>query len=184
MGLALALSLTSSGACSSDPDPAASDPTPATTSATTDESASTEPEADAATGPVIQEQRFRVNLPQGFRRSPATSTILESGYAVHGDPAQITVAHLTNIGGSSLASVAKTYRHTEGRALVRQDDALLGGEPALHLVGDVGGQHVEVYALVRGGEAVELRFMLTTDKGAQAAHEALIESVLASWAWR
>ena len=146
---------------------ATTDPTSATTTATADDSASGEPEVDPATGPVIQAEHFRVNLPQGFRRSPATSTILESAYASDGDPAQITVSHLANIGGSSLAGIAKTYRHTEGRALVRQDDAQLGGQPALHLAGAVGGQRVEVYALVRDGEAVELRFMLTTDRGAR-----------------
>jgi hypothetical protein len=164
-----------------------SEPTP--TEPTTSEPASTEPVVAPATGLLLEEETSRLNAPAPAGDWERIPDIVTYASAVGHVPTTEVISLSDRESFSSPASLDEQVRFhnrtlPEGAVVERQPDVVLDGEPAYYVrwyeKGDTKMQHD--IGLDHEGRVIAIQMDL--DRADPAATEALVASVLASFAWR
>lgn len=194
----LALGVLTLGCGGQDPSTDASSPAsgPAQTSTgspggepTPTEPTSTEPVVTPASGLLLEEETSRLNAPAPAGDWKRIPDIVTYASAVGHVPTTEVISLSDRENFSSPASLdeqVKFHNRTlpEGAVVERQPDVLLDGEPAYYVQwyekGDTKIQHD--IGLDHEGRVIAIQMDL--DRADPAATEALVASVLASFAWR
>jgi hypothetical protein len=162
---------------------------PTSTEPASTEPASTEPVVTPATGLLLEEETSRLNAPAPAGDWKRIPDIVTYASAVGHVPTTEVISLSDRENFSSPASLdeqVKFHKRTlpEGAVVERQPDVLLDGEPAYYVQwyekGDTKIQHD--IGLDHEGRVIAIQMDL--DRADPAATEALVASVLASFAWR
>lgn len=172
-----------------EPTPAPSPTATETTATPTDEVSPTpdEPTVTAATGLQLQEETSQLNLPEGPWTPIDDVVSYSSAAGLDGTSQVIALSDRENF--ATPATLDDQVRFLEkalpkGTVVERQPDVVLDGEPAYSVQWSEKGDTVLQHDIGtnRGGRVIHVHFDL--DKDDPTAADALVDSVLASFAWR
>jgi hypothetical protein len=188
MTLTLTAVLALGAGCGGEDRASGDDPSPSTSAATSTppESAGSEsPQAEPATGKVVETKWFRVKVPAGWR-----VTEVATDFVIVADdrtgPSIISFSITDTYGEPSpLGKLARTLAdtaHFTGDYQV-STDGTLGGEPAYVITGARDGATLEAtaYGSLHDEQDVSVTFSLDDTVGPR---QELVDSVLATWQWK
>jgi hypothetical protein len=141
-----------------------------------------EPTVEPATGPLIDRDRIRMNVPEGWRKSRQIATFLESA----GDPdsdSTVSLGDLSAVGDPTLRELAEAS--TGSRPDVRFEKPVeIAGVEWYRATGREGRYaRFEQYGTIHNGSQATINFSLDDDVP-RAEQQEIIDSVLASVEWK
>lgn len=178
-----AVTLLLTGCGDGDEDPQA-DPTssPTDTSSTASDPTPSEPGVEPATGPLIDRDRIRMNVPEGWKKNRQIATFLESASAP-GSNTGVSLGDLSAVGEPTLQEQAEAGTASR-RDVSIEEPVEIAGVDWYHAKGREGRHgRYEQFGTVHNGSQATITFTLDDDVP-QAEQQEIIDSVLASVEWK
>jgi hypothetical protein len=176
----LALTLALAGCTEDGGDQPQGDPT----SGRTSEESESPTSAPAADGPEVQHDSYTAHAPAGYAKNAFSNDLLLQ----FSDEAGIQTVSFGEVDQTAVFDLAALKREDfaqfkgSNEGAKKLDDTEIAGEPAYHFQAKgVAVDSEDVFGLVHDGRMIQVRFSLDGD---EAARQAVVDSVFASWEWK